>query len=69
VGKKGENDSIAQAQGGIPPGAGQPRREKSGVPERWPGQLSSGRGRPGKLKIFLKHPLDWEKTRNNYIDP
>ncbi|NWF55049.1 MAG: hypothetical protein HXY45_09675, partial [Syntrophaceae bacterium] len=32
VGKKGENDSIAQAQGGIPPGAGQPRREKSGVP-------------------------------------
>jgi hypothetical protein len=27
-----------------------------------PGQLSSGRGRPGKLKIFLKHPLDWEKT-------
>ncbi|NWF57737.1 MAG: hypothetical protein HXY45_23395, partial [Syntrophaceae bacterium] len=35
-GKKGENDSIAQAQGGIPPGAGQVRREKSGVPERWP---------------------------------
>jgi hypothetical protein len=20
-------------------------------------------GRPGKLKIFLKHPLDWEKTQ------
>jgi hypothetical protein len=27
-----------------------------------PGQLSSGKGRPGKLKIFLKHPLNWEKT-------
>jgi hypothetical protein len=37
VGKEGENDSIAQAQGGIPPGVGQPRREKSGVPEPWPG--------------------------------
>ncbi|NWF55581.1 MAG: hypothetical protein HXY45_12390 [Syntrophaceae bacterium] len=36
-GQEGENDCIAQAQGGIPPGAGQPRREKSGVPERWPG--------------------------------
>jgi hypothetical protein len=24
-------------RGGIPPGAGQPRREKSGVPERRPG--------------------------------
>jgi hypothetical protein len=31
-----------------------------------PGQLSSGRGRPGKLKIFLKHPLDWEKTQIFY---
>ncbi|NWF54188.1 MAG: hypothetical protein HXY45_05275 [Syntrophaceae bacterium] len=37
MGKKRENDSIAQAQGGLPPGAVQPRREKSGAPERWPG--------------------------------
>ena len=37
VGRKEENDSIAQAQGGIPPRAGQHRRERPGVGERLPG--------------------------------
>jgi hypothetical protein len=45
-----------------------PSHRPRGASRPGPGQLSSGRGRPGKLKIFLKPPLDWEKTLINILN-